>query len=162
MKSFDLHSDTLLKAFMGGYQDLYDMDSMSDPGKLEKGNYMAQCYAIFMPSVDTKMPEGVVMPSDEEYIATLHRILMNTVEKHSDRIALARSVAELDANAAAGKLSAILTIEDGRAVLGKMENLERFYNMGARMMGLTWNYPNCFGQSTTKDPALMAVGLTDF
>lgn len=162
MKSFDLHSDTLLKAFMGGYQDLYDMDSMSDPGKLEKGNYMAQCYAIFMPSVDTKMPEGVVMPSDEEYIATLHRILMNTVEKHSERIALARSVAELDANAAAGKLSAILTIEDGRAVLGKMENLERFYNMGARMLGLTWNYPNCFGQSTTKDAALMAVGLTDF
>ena len=76
MKSFDLHSDTLLKAFMGGYQDLYDMDSMSDPGKLEKGNYMAQCYAIFMPSVDTKMPEGVVMPSDEEY-----RLALETLER---------------------------------------------------------------------------------
>lgn len=162
MRPFDLHCDTLLEAFLQGYQDLYDMNTMSPPGKLEKGNYMAQCYAIFMPAVDTHVPDGVVIPSDEEYIAAAYRVLMNTIERHSDRFALVRSVAELDANAAAGKLSAILTMEDGRAVQGRMENLQRFYDMGVRMLGLTWNYANCFGQSNSADPALMALGLTGF
>lgn len=162
MRPFDLHCDTLLEAFLQGYEDLYDMNTMSPPGKLEKGNYMAQCYAIFMPSVDTRVPAGVVIPPDEEYIAALYKILMNTLERHPDRFALARSLAELDANASAGKLSAILTIEDGRAVQGKMEHLQRFYDMGVRMIGLTWNYANCFGQANSQDPALMALGLTDF
>ena len=59
-------------------------------------------------------------------------------------------------------MSAVLTMEDGRAVQGKLENLKRYYDMGFRALSLTWNYHNCFGAPNSKDPAVMAQGLTDF
>lgn len=158
MKFIDLHCDTLLRACGSNVQDLYQMpDAMAGAGKLEAGGCLAQCFAIFMP------PKGRPgMPEDEELIARADAVYENTLRLHPDRIARARNAAEIQANDAAGKVSAILTMEDGRAVEGKMENLERFYEMGVRILSLTWNSANCFGAPNSKDPAEMARGLTPF
>lgn len=59
-------------------------------------------------------------------------------------------------------MSAFLTIEDGRSVNGFMDNLQRYYDMGVRLISLTWNFKNCFGFPNSKDPKIMAEGLTDF
>lgn len=40
---------------------------------------------------------------------------------------------------------------------GRMENLDRFYGMGIRLISLTWNAPNCFGA-----PNGSTGGLTPF
>lgn len=158
MKFIDLHCDTLLRACGSNVQDLYQMpDAMAGAGKLEVGGCLAQCFAIFMP------PKGRPgMPEDEELIARADAVYENTLRLHPDRIARARNAAEIQANDAAGRMSAILTMEDGRAVEGKMENLERFYEMGVRILSLTWNSANCFGAPNSKDPAEMARGLTPF
>lgn len=158
MKFIDLHCDTLLKALRDGVRDLYQLpDAMAGADKLETGGCLAQCFAIFLP------PKGRPgMPEDETLIAEAAAILDNTLRQHPDRIAQARCAADIQANDAAGKVSAILTMEDGRAVEGKMENLERFYAMGVRMLSLTWNSANCFGAANSKDPAEMAKGLTPF
>ncbi len=45
---------------------------------------------------------------------------------------------------------------------GKLENIKRFYDMGVRVLSLTWNAPNCFGFPNSTDPEIMSKGLTDF
>ncbi len=103
-----------------------------------------------------------MVPDDETYIKCLRSILLNTIDRHPDRIALACSAADLQKNRSDGKLSAFLTIEDCRPVEGSMANLERFYEMGVRLISLTWNESNCFGAPNAKEPAIMAQGLTEF
>lgn len=158
MKFIDLHCDTLLKARRDGVNDLYQLQgAMADANKLEAGGCLAQCFAIFLP------PKGRPgMVEDEVLIREAFDILVNTLKQHPDRVAAAHNAAEIRANDAAGRLSAVLTMEDGRAVEGKMENLERFYQMGVRMLSLTWNSANCFGAANSKDPAEMVKGLTPF
>lgn len=85
---------------------------------------------------------------------------MKEKKKKKWRFILIQAVQNM--NFADGKLSAVFTIEDGRAVQGKMENIKRFYDMGVRAMTLTWNFENCFGAPNSKDPAIMNKGLTDF
>ena len=42
-------------------------------------------------------------------------------------------------------MSALLTLEEGEICEGDPALLRDFYRMGARMMTLTWNYPNQIG-----------------
>lgn len=52
---------------------------------------------------------------------------------------------EIEENRKNGKMSALLTLEEGEICEGDPAPLLRdFYRMGARMMTLTWNYPNQF------------------
>jgi len=53
-------------------------------------------------------------------------------------------------------------MEDGEAIHGNMDNLDRFYDLGIRALSLTWNGENCIGAPNSKDSETMAKGLTDF
>ena len=66
-------------------------------------------------------------------------------EKHSSLIGFARSAGEYEENKRAGKMSAFLTFEDGRMLEGRQENLDRFYELGYRLITFTWNFDNCLG-----------------
>jgi len=156
----DMHCDTLMQAALAGQADICRMDhAMVDLERLRRGGCMAQFFAIFMPPPDC--PDGV-LPDDEAYIALLRGILLETVRRRPEAIASAGNREELEANWREGKTSALLTLEDGRAVAGRMENLERFYGLGVRLITLTWNHANCFGWPNAADPAEMGRGLTDF
>ena len=163
MNYIDLHCDTLMNAFLSGKTDVGELERAAvDLERLKKGNCMAQFFAIFLPSLRMKERMGSRIPDDETYIKALHTILMQTIEKYPDDLAFAGNAAQLAENHRAGKVSAFLTIEDGRSVQGSMENLERYYNMGVRLISLTWNHANCFGFPNSTDPAAMGRGLTDF
>lgn len=43
----------------------------------------------------------------------------------------------------------ILSIEGGEALEGKVENLDKFYNAGVRIITLTWNYANELGDGAS-------------
>ena len=68
----------------------------------------------------------------------------------------------MEENLKNGKISAFLTLEDGRSINGSMEKLERYYDMGVRLISLTWNYANCLGFPNSPDRELMRKGLTSF
>jgi len=154
----DLHCDTLYAAWRHGARDLSEVSgAMAGLDEVHRGGCGLQIYAIFMAEPDT---DG--FPGDEEYIRLLHEIFSNTMRDHGDIIARAESMADIARNAAAGKTSAMLSMEDGRAVQGNPENLRRFYDMGVRVMGLTWNAPNCFGFPNSTDAEEMGKGLTAF
>lgn len=102
------------------------------------------------------------LPSDEEYIDCLIKIMKNTIEMYPDRIALARNYAQLIENRANGRLSAILTLEDGRVINSDLKRLELMYQKGIRLITLTWNAPNCFGAPNSADAGVMNTGLSVF
>lgn len=163
MKYIDLHCDTLSLAFLKGKDSVTVMpEGMADVERLHKANVLAQFFAIFMLPEEEAAPEGIVIPGDDEYIEKLVRILHNTVGENPDKIALARNALEMEVNVKMNKVSAFLTIEDGRSVEGNMEKLEKYYDMGIRLISLTWNSENCFGSPNSTDAETMRKGLTPF
>lgn len=69
-------------------------------------------------------------------------VFYDEMEKNKDCIGIVTSYHEILANEKQGKMSALMTIEEGGCCKGELENLETLYQRGARMMTLTWNYPN--------------------
>ena len=151
----DFHCDTLMRAWELGEDQIKVLpDAMVDVTRLEKSGCMAQFFSIFM------MPQPVEPDSDDEgYIEHLLGIFRNSLD---GKLALARNLQEYRANRSAGKISGFLTLEDGRAVNGSMERLERFCKQGIRLITLTWNYVNCFGSPNSFDSTMMAQGLSSF
>lgn len=163
MNYIDMHCDTLMMAWMKKQTDIYDQpDMMVDIKRLLQGCCKAQFFAIFMPSPGMKERMGLTQMDDDDYINHLSTIFRTTLEKHPESVAQAVSLADIRENAGAGKVSAVLTMEDGRSVDGKMEKLERYYGIGVRVLGLTWNQANCFGSPNSPDAAVMQQGLTAF
>ena len=165
MKYIDMHCDTVMLAYFFDpeHHDMYDQPkTMIDFKRMQKGDALAQCFAVFLP------PEGAfemmhIDPiSDEDYIALARSVILENVAKHDDIIRMAYTAGDIEKNMADGRMSAVLTMEDGRAVQGKLENIKRFYDMGFRACSLTWNAHNCFGAPNSLDPEIMNEGLTDF
>ena len=89
-------------------------------------------------------------------------IFRRTLANHRMRSPLRGNSRQMEKNWQEGRISAFLTIEDGREVQGRMERLEEYHRMGVRLLGLTWNYANCFGFPNSQDPSVMKQGLSDF
>jgi len=166
MKYIDMHCDTLSKGIAFHKENIMDFKEASiDVNRLVKAGTGAQFFAIFM--AQNAEPswygydDGKPLPDHwvlfEDMLALFHR----TLEADS-RIAFAGNYSDLQANEAAGKVSAFLTVENGYLVNGKMENLKVLHDKGVRLITLTWNDPNCFGQNNTFDPLLINQGLTEF
>lgn len=163
MNYIDMHCDTLMLAWMKKQGSIFSQpEMMVDVERLLKGGCKAQFFAIFLPSPRMKERMGLAQMDDDDYINKLHGIFRRTLEEHPDAVREARSLADIRGNFDSGKLSAVLTMEDGRSVNGDMKKLEHYYDMGVRVIGLTWNQENCFGAPNSQDAGIMAKGLTDF
>lgn len=161
----DMHCDTLLRTMMDGSANLYDGEGMQSIRQMKDAGQMCQFFAVFFPPRDMPGKDGSKrppLPPDEEFFATLAANLRKEVALHSDIIAMASSYTDIVNNWNKGLSSAVLTVEDGRMVQGKMEKLHYMYEQGVRAISLTWNFANCFGFPNSKDPEIMGKGLTDF
>jgi len=163
----DMHCDTLLKEITDG-RVFDNPENMFDVKRMALSGQCAQFFAVFFPP---KIPEalarraGVPLPpplADDELFEKARSLLLSTIERHGDVISMAYSAEDVEQNRREGRCSALLSIEDGRAVQGDMEKLRRFYDAGVRAMALTWNDANCFGYPNSADPEKMKRGLTDF
>ena len=76
-----------------------------------------------------------------EMIACYH----TEMGKNTDLIRPITTMAEYEENQAAGRLSALLTMEEGAPLAGRLDRLEEFYDLGVRMLTLTWNFENEIG-----------------
>lgn len=86
------------------------------------------------------------------YAKNMITAFKNEVEK-TDGICLAENRSDIENNQKRGLNSAVLTIEGGEALEGKIENLNYFYKLGVRLMTLTWNFENelAYGVMENKD-----------
>lgn len=164
MQYIDMHCDTLAEALARRSATAeYLEGTMVDISRLREGGAATQFFAMFLPQKNEPgWFGGAVMPEPEVLMKQMYEIYQNTLKACSDYLAPARNYEELEANRRAGKISAFLTIENGYLVRGKMENIKWLYDMGVRLITLTWNDPNCFGYCHSENGAQMRRGLTDF
>jgi len=152
----DMHCDTLHLTAEGGAQALVKNEGMLDFERMKIAGQMAQFFAVFFP------PKKWIKHSDEDLYTTLRDNYRTALSANSGIIAPALCAGDIERNYAEGKMSAVLTIEDGRIVDGKIENLVRLHSDGVRVIALTWNGENCFGYPNSDDSEQMALGLKPF
>ena len=160
MKYMDMHCDTLLLSFEkespSGVAEL--PEAKVDLARMQ-GYVAAQFFAVFLPPVYELETRFAI--SDMDYIDSLRDILLNSLAV-SGGVRLASNLRELKENLSLDIPSAILTMEDGRAVRGCLGNIKRFHDLGFRAIALTWNGENCFGFPNSDDPSVMSAGLKSF
>ncbi len=138
MRSADLHCDTFAALHSGMIQGTLAVNNgQVDLAKLEKGEVGLQCFALYVDREQVASPYRYA----RELLDLAHRELTANAEQ----IALIRSAEDWTENERQGKLSALLTIEEGGVLEGRRERLDEFYQEGVRLMTLTWNYPNELG-----------------
>jgi membrane dipeptidase len=138
MKLIDLHCDTILMCVdTEGKTKLKKNNLCIDIEKLKRADSLAQFFAMYIDLEKDKQPLNRCL----DMIDCFYREL----EENSKDIAFAGSISDMEKNKAEGRISAILTIEEGGAIEGKLENLRNLYRLGVRLMTLTWNFPNCIG-----------------
>ncbi|MBO5486735.1 MAG: dipeptidase [Eubacterium sp.] len=141
MKIIDMHCDTisllLEQKRQGKPVSLLENQGHLDLKRLKKSGYLLQNFALFVNS------GRVSDPWDEA--CALHALYVEELEKNVDWIAPVLCYEDIVKNERQGKLSALLTVEEGAVCKGEIEKLRQLYEMGVRMMTLTWNYPNEIG-----------------
>ncbi len=141
MKVWDLHCDTLSalrdaeKA--GTPKSFAHNDLHIDLEKLQKGDYLLQCFAAYVDLGDTAPGADPLVTALEE-IDWFKRIMA----AYPEQIAPVYTAADIRKNAEAGKISGMLTAEEGGCCKGSLGVLRQLYGLGVRMMTLTWNYEN--------------------
>lgn len=176
MRLIDMHCDTLWKLLhvekereegavaeegfleWSRKKDLTSRDFCVNIPGMRKARTLAQFFACFTYVPDAK--DGY----EECYkdVLTMIRILDCQCEKYPDEIAHANSYGDIQKNEAAGRMSAVLTVEEGGILNGKTERLSDLYKKGVRLITPIWNYENCFGYPSSRDSQIMARGLKKF
>ncbi len=160
MRLIDMHCDTVLGLMHGENVNLKKNALCVDLEKMRQADSMAQFFACF---IYMKRFQG----NDRFAQGYQHALKMiarakEEFAKYPEEIVLTTSFDEMMQNEQAGKMSAILTVEEGGVIDGKMENLEELYRQGIRLITLTWNEENCLGFPNSKDANVMNQGLKPF
>jgi membrane dipeptidase len=169
MKLVDMHCDTLWRLMdLGGHGDLYRNDGSISIEKMKKVQTKAQFFACF---TDAKASGYEACFTDAkaggyeacyQKVQEMIRYLEEQVKLYSDDIAFAKTYEDLEVNEVAGKISAVLTVEEGGILNGSLDRLELLYRKGVRLMTLMWNYENCIGHPNSTDGMVMLQGLKGF
>ena len=138
MKIVDMHCDTIGEIFYRKNQG--EMISLKENGlhidlnRMREGEYLLQNFALF-----------VHLNSVEDPFAYCMRMLdcfYGQIEQYPDEIGVVRTYQDIEENQKNGKMSALLTIEEGGVCRGDLALLRDFYRLGVRMMTMTWNFEN--------------------
>lgn len=154
MKLVDLHCDTISKlTFEKKNENLYDSSNSVDIKKLQRSHSLLQVFAMFV-YMDGKCDplKDCLEMADKFY---------NELDKYKNYIAVVKSYKDIEKNERQNKISALLSVEEGGVIEGKLYNLRNLYRLGVRLMTLSWNFPNEIGFPNCKQE-YMKNGLTDF
>lgn len=148
MKIADMHGDTIYEMLSrrrsGKEVFLRENELHIDLLKMKKADYLLQNFALFVGLKENVNPY--------EEAKAEYAVFVEEIKKNKDLISQAFTYEEIVENQKAGKLSALLTLEEGEVCLGEIEKLEEFYSCGARMMTLAWNYNNSLTTCNTNCP----------
>ncbi|MFR5602250.1 MAG: dipeptidase [Lachnospiraceae bacterium] len=166
MKVVDMHCDTISELYQhglhGGNADIWENEFQLDLQKMIKGDYLLQNFALFVHLGREKQPFTYAMKLVDTFYTQL--------EPYSRYIGIVKNYQDIEENMKQGKMSALLTLEEGGVCQGDLGLLRDFYRLGVRMMTLTWNFPNELGfpnktvtdaSGNTKAAADTENGLTD-
>lgn len=140
----DMHCDTIAEIYYGQEDgrnvELLENKLQLDLKRMKKAGYMVQNFALFTP-----LGRPRTGGSPFVYGMKLLDVFYEEMEKNQEIITQVTDYAGIEANWKAGKMSALLTLEEGGVCQGDVRLLRDFYRLGVRMMTLTWNFPNELG-----------------
>ena len=150
MKVVDMHCDTISELFKarerGEAGSIFDNQLHIDLNKMKKGDYFLQNFAMFVHLGREQDPFHYAMKLVDFFYTELGR--------YEDQIGIVKSWNDIEENRRQGRMSAMLTLEEGGICKGDMACLRDFYRLGARMMTITWNFPNELGFPNGKDESV--------
>lgn len=134
MKFFDMHCDTASRIFYEKAK-LLENDYKVDINKLIKGNALGQVFAFF---IDI----GNIKDGFNEFV-NMYNYFMQEYNNNLDKIKIIKDYNDIIFSK--DKILAVLSIEEGEVLQGNINNLNKVYDMGIRIITLTWNYKNSIG-----------------
>lgn len=148
MNIVDMHCDTISALYKmkkeGRAGSLRENGLHMDLEKMKRGGYLLQNFALFvhLPSFENPL-EGVLEMADLYY---------QEMEKNADLIRPVTCWEDVERNRNEGRMSAMLTVEEGGVCKGNPAFLRTLYRLGVRMLTLTWNFPNELGWPNLEQP----------
>lgn len=139
MKVADMHCDTIsqLRDYRKDGWTLAENDLHLRLDKMQKGDYLLQNFALFVYVGSGRNPYQEAME--------LLGCFEEQMRLFPEQIGQVFGYSDIEKNSDTGRISALLTIEEGAVCEGSLEKLREFYGRGVRMMTLTWNFPNEIG-----------------
>lgn len=137
---FDMHCDTLTKFYEKGVlKDSLNLDeNVIALSKVPKDQLYGQFFAVFVPD-RYKGSEAAAFFTENA------RNFIRQCNKFSDRIIRCRNYEDVIRAWNADKIAGILTIENGAAYGGNLDNIGLAREMGVCVCSLTWNGANDIG-----------------
>lgn len=141
MKVVDMHCDTISAIYLqrkeGQDVSLKQNQLHISLDKMQKGDYLLQNFAMFTPLSMTDNPW--------QYAHDLIDTFYQEMNQFSDLIGVVKNYQDMMDNMKHHRMSALLTLEEGAVIQGDLKNLQHYYDLGVRMITLTWNFPNGIG-----------------
>ncbi len=147
----DLHCDTLTRTAPGA-------DSLNSPGShwsldaVPAGTRWCQCFAVFIPDT-LKGAEA------EKYFDVCSAsFFRQTEEVFPERMRRCTGLADIRGAWEQGKTAALLTVENGSVLNGRLDRVELLRRRGVCALTLTWNGPNELGSGHGTEGGLTSFG----
>jgi membrane dipeptidase len=156
--TIDMHADTAQR-LVDEHVDLEELlpDGHFDAVRAKEGGLDAQFFSIWVePELFGGGGPGAVKRADDQIAAV--RAL---AEKHPETWGLATSAADVRRIVDDGKIAALLGLEGGYAIDERLENVERYYNLGVRYMSPAWSVSTSWAGSSG-DEVGRTRGLNEF
>lgn len=156
--AIDMHADTaqrLLDEQVDLQQELDD--GHFDAVRAKAGGLDAQFFSIWVEPQLFGETGARAMKRADDQIAVVRAL----AEKHPETWALATSGHDIRAAVKDGKMAALMGLEGGYAIDERLENVQRYYDMGVRYMSPAWSVSTSWAGSSGDDVG-RTRGLNEF
>ncbi|HWN36914.1 MAG TPA: dipeptidase [Gammaproteobacteria bacterium] len=155
--TLDTHIDIPLD-YATAATDPLDADLKVNLTKMAAGGLDVGFFIVYVDQT-ARTAEGYAKAATEAEtkFAAIHRM---AEQLYPQRIEIAYTAADVPRIAASGKLVAAIGVENSYSLGPKLENLDRFYELGARYVGLVHNGDNDLARSAQPNAALGDVAAS--
>jgi len=150
---FDAHCDTL-SAMLYTNQPMQRNNLHVDLQRGEKYAPWAQFFAIFG-QIDPMGGAGFcgfqTFPDGRHCFEAQYRLFQESLAANRDQMYFCRTASDVETAALAGKMAAFLSVEGAELLDCDLGRLDEAYELGVRMVGLTWNAANALSGTSVEE-----------
>lgn len=190
MQIFDGHNDTFtkifeadgksgIKQFLGGNAPL-DLDlprmkqasfvgglfSICVPGNIEDDHSRKDNLTITEHGYAVRMASPVPHSEAHDFTNRVISLMKEAQQQSAGQFTIVKDYRQLESSIANDSIAAVLHFEGAEAIAENLADLQAYYDVGLRSLGLVWSRPNAFGEgvpfkfpvSPDTGPGLTAAG----